>query len=203
MFQRRRGSITEYVSDLESDSTSIHNGDHSLPNTPRGIVEPPSISKQETHTDSPKHHRNHSVHPIHPNSDHAVHTMFNKMILENALHIHKGQELTYADFVPKFLTSNSIEPLDTIISRVNDWIENCESFVKVWKKVILFLSQFFILRERHGFPFAINTKSIVLQLHDNSCDNSQLKLRCPPTFNRYPFLIHVSCHFSTQLDPQC
>ena len=109
--QRRRGSITEYVSDLESDSTSVHNGDHSLPNTPRSTNEPT--------TNSPT------------SKDSSGFRMFNKMLLENALHFHKGQEITYSDFVPKFLTSNSIEPLDAIITRVNNWIERCESHVKI------------------------------------------------------------------------
>ena len=43
--------------------------------------------------------------------------------------------LLYADFLPKFITINSIEPFDSLLARVNDWLEECESNVKVERKV--------------------------------------------------------------------
>lgn len=45
--------------------------------------------------------------------------------------ISKNCEIAYADFVPKFITSSSIEPFDSVIARVNEWMKLCEQDVKV------------------------------------------------------------------------
>lgn len=45
--------------------------------------------------------------------------------------ISKNCEIAYADFVPKFITSNSIEPFDSVVARVNEWMKLCEPEIKV------------------------------------------------------------------------
>ena len=53
------------------------------------------------------------------------------MSFDNNSTLSHGVELTYADFVPKFLTSTSVEPFDTILARVKQWLQACEPHVKV------------------------------------------------------------------------
>ena len=52
------------------------------------------------------------------------------MSLDSSM-LSRRTELAYADFVPKFLTSTSVEPFDTILARVKQWLQACEPNVKV------------------------------------------------------------------------